>query len=132
VTDAPALSPSTATRVLGDVSKFVARVATVIAVIAGAVIFGVVFANVIDRQLVGQSILGVIDISSFAFLWVIWMGVSLAVRRGAVTVFTFGANYGPWWWRAGIRGLAHGALAIYLGYACWRSIARWLTLPSLA
>ena len=131
VTEAAAPHPSAVTRTLGYVSHVAAIVATAIAVSAGAVIFAVVFVNVIDRQVFGQSILGVIDISSFAFLWVIWMGVSLAVRRGAVTVFTFGTEHGAWWWRAGVRGLAVGALTVYLAYACWRSIAYVLSSESV-
>ena len=59
-----------------------------IAIIAGLAIFVVVLANIIDRELLGSSILGAEEFSRFAFLWVIWMGVSLAVRRSAVTVLT--------------------------------------------
>ena len=120
--DAPPPHPSPLTRLTGYASQIAAIVATGTAVLAGVGIFASVFANVMDRQLFGQSILGSLEFAQFAFLWVVWMGVSLAVRRGAVTVFTFGANTGPWWWRAGVRGLAVGALTVLLSYACWRSI----------
>ncbi len=59
------------------------------------------------------------------------MGVSLAVRRGAVTVITLVSGRGPWWWRASVTGLASGALGLLLVYACWRSIEYVLSPGSL-
>jgi tripartite ATP-independent transporter DctM subunit len=129
--DVPGVHPSALTRALGHLSQATAIIASVVAAIAGATIFVVVLANIIDRDVFGGAILGALEISEFAFLWVIWMGVSLAIRRGAVTVITFGTSYGPWWWRAAVRGLATGALAILLSYACWRSIDYVLAPESL-
>ena len=76
----------------------------------------------LDRQFFGGGIFGAEEFSRFAFLWVIWMGVSLAIRRSAVTVLTIGTDHGPWWWRSSLRGLAMGCLAVLLTYACWQSM----------
>ena len=45
--------------------------------------------------MLGFSLFGAEELARFAFLWVIWLGVSLAVKRGAVTVITFVADAGP-------------------------------------
>ncbi len=108
-------------RVTGAVSSAIAGLATVLAFAAGMSIVAVVVANIIRRELTGQSIYGAEEFARFAFLWVIWMGVSLAVRRGAVTVITLVSGRGPWWWRASANGLASGVLGLLLVYACWRS-----------
>jgi len=131
VTDANAIRPSTLTRVTGYLALGAASIATVIAVIAGFLIFAVVMADIIDRDIYNGSILGAEEFSRFAFLWVIWMGVSLAVRRSAVTVLTIGTENGPWWWRSSLRGLAMGALAVLLTYAAWRSAHYVLSPESL-
>jgi tripartite ATP-independent transporter DctM subunit len=107
---------------------FATIVATAIAVAAGFLIFAVTMANVIDREVFNGSILGAEELSRFAFLWVIWMGVSLAIRRSAVTVLTIGTDHGPWWWRSSLRGLSMGCLAILLTYAAWQS-ARYAVSP---
>ena len=44
--------------------------------------------NVFTRNVLGYSLFGSEELARFAFLWVIWLGVSLAVKRGAVTVIT--------------------------------------------
>ncbi len=123
--------PSVATRILGVVAQATAAIAMAIAVIAGLMIFVVVLGNILDRQFLNGSIYGSEEMSRFAFLWVVWMGVSLAVRRSAVTVLTIGTDHGPWWWRASLRGLAMGSLAILLTYACWQSIHYVLSQESL-
>jgi len=108
-------------RVTGAASWFVALVAATGAGLAGASIVVAVFSSVVRRQVTGVAIYGAEEFSHFAFLWVIWLGVSLAVRRGAVTVITLFSERGPWWWRASLHGLAGGALGLLLVYACWRS-----------
>jgi tripartite ATP-independent transporter DctM subunit len=49
------------------------------------------------------------------------MGVSLAVKRGAVTVITFVSDRGPPIWQAAVRTFSGAGLALLLGYACVRS-----------
>ncbi len=115
-------------RVTGALSAAAAALATVAALLAGVSIVAAVVANVARRELSGESIYGAEEFARFAFLWVIWMGVSLAVRRGAVTVITLLTGRGPWWWRASINGLAGGALGVLLVYACWRSF-EYVTSP---
>ena len=51
----------------------------------------------------------------------IWLGVSLAVKRSAVTVITFLSHRGPWWWQAAVRTFSGVSLGILLAYCCWRS-----------
>src|ERR1700674_5360140 len=123
--------PSVPTLVLGVVARATSILATLIAVLAGLSIFVVVFGNVLYREFLNGSIYGAEEFSRFAFLWVIWMGVALAVRRSAVTVLTIGTDHGPWWWRASLRGLAMGSLGILLTYACWESIQYVLSQESL-
>ena len=48
-------------------------------------------------------------------------GVSLGVKRGAVTVITFVADAGPAWWQRSVRTFSGVSLAVLLLYACWRS-----------
>ena len=59
--------------------------------------------NVFTRNVLGYSLFGAEELARFAFLWVIWLGVSLAVKRGAVTVITFVAAPGPAWWQRSVR-----------------------------
>jgi C4-dicarboxylate transporter DctM subunit len=118
-------------RVTGAMSAAAAAIASVIAVAAGIAIVVAVIANVVRREISDQSIFGAEEFARVAFLWVIWMGVSLAVRRGAVTVITLVSSRGPWWWKASVTGLAGGALGILLVYACWRSVEYVLSSGSL-
>ena len=115
-------------RVTGALSAGAAGIATVAALLAGTSIVVAIFANVARRVLTDQSIYGAEEFARFAFLWVIWMGVSLAVRRGAVTVITLLTERGPWWWRASIHALAGSALGVLLVYSCWRSV-EYVTSP---
>ncbi|MGI9539219.1 MAG: TRAP transporter large permease, partial [Miltoncostaeaceae bacterium] len=55
------------------------------------------------------------------FLWVIWMGVSLAVKRGAVTVITFVSERGSPHWQRSVKTFSGVSLAILLAYAVVRS-----------
>jgi len=93
-----------------------------IAVIAGASIALIALAgNIFTRQVLGFSLFGAHELASYAFLWTIWMGVSLAVKRGAVTVITFVSHRGPWWWQVSVRTFSGVSLAVLLAYCCWRS-----------
>lgn len=108
-------------RITGAVSWAVAALAATGCVLAGSALVAAIVANIVRREITGESIYGAYEFARFAFLWVIWLGVSLAVRRGAVTVITLFTERGPWWWRASLHGLAGGALGLLLVYACWRS-----------
>ncbi len=108
-------------RLTGAVSWAVAALAATGCVLAGSALVAAIVANIVRREITGESIYGAYEFARFAFLWVIWLGVSLAVRRGAVTVITLFSERGPWWWRASLHGLAGGALGLLLVYACWRS-----------
>lgn len=118
-------------RVTAPLSAAAAWVALVVALVAGPALVASVLANVVLRETVGRSIYGSEEFARFAFLWIIWMGVSLAVRRGAVTVITLASGRGPWWWRASVTGLAHTALGVLLVYACWRSVQYALSAESV-
>jgi tripartite ATP-independent transporter DctM subunit len=69
----------------------------------------------------GFSIFGANELASFAFLWTIWMGISLAVKRGAVTVITLFSHNGPAWWQRSVRTFSGLGLGVFLAYACYRS-----------
>lgn len=120
--------PKGVARLTGALSSAAAGVATVIALLAGITIVVAVVGNIARRELTGESIFGAGELARFAFLWVIWMGVSLAVRRGAVTVITVVSDRGPWWWRASVTTLASVALGLLLVYACWHSV-EYVTSP---
>jgi tripartite ATP-independent transporter DctM subunit len=96
----------------------IARVGTAIAVL---VVIAALAGNVFTRNVLGYSIFGAEELARFAFLWAIWLGVSLAVKRGAVTVITFVADAGPPWWQRSVRTFSGISLAWLLVYACWRS-----------
>ena len=65
--------------------------------------------NVFTRNVLGYSLFGADELARFAFLWSIWIGVSLAVKRSAVTVITFVADAGPGWWRRAVRTFSGSA-----------------------
>lgn len=91
-------------------------------VIAGVVLCaGTVVVNVFTRYVLGFSITGYDEIASYAFLWVVWMGVSIAVRRGDVTVITFLTDRGPLWWRHGVRVFSGFSLAVLFAYCLVRT-----------
>ena len=104
---APVVAGGTLARGLGFAARWlevysqaavsIARVGTVIGV---AVAILAVAGNVFTRNVLGYSLFGAEELARFAFLWAIWLGVSLAVKRGAVTVITFVADAGPAWWTA--------------------------------
>ena len=107
--------------VLDVYSVGAARVATFGAVVGCMLTMSALAANVFARYVLGPSIFGADEIARIAFLWTIWMGISLAVRRGAVTVITFVADRGAPAWRRSVQVFAAFALFTLLVYACWRS-----------
>jgi tripartite ATP-independent transporter DctM subunit len=96
----------------------IARVGTALAVALAILSLA---GNVFTRNVLGYALFGAEELARFAFLWSIWLGVSLAVKRGAVTVITFVADAGPGWWQRSVRTFSGVSLAILLLYACVRS-----------
>jgi TRAP-type C4-dicarboxylate transport system permease small subunit len=118
---APARALAAAARwveVYSQAAVGIARVGTALAVSLAILALA---GNVFTRNVLGYSIFGAEELARFAFLWSIWMGVSLAVKRGAVTVITFVAGAGPGWWQRSVRTFSGVSLAILLLYACVRS-----------
>jgi tripartite ATP-independent transporter DctM subunit len=97
------------------------RIARVICAAAVVIAIAALAGNVFTRNVLGYSLFGAEELARFAFLWTIWMGVSLAVKRGAVTVITFVADLGGPTWRRSVRTFSGVALAVLLGYACLRA-----------
>jgi tripartite ATP-independent transporter DctM subunit len=110
-----------ATRITGIYSDAAVVIAKVIAATAVVVAMLALAGNVFTRNVVGFSIFSSEELARFAFLWVIWMGVSLAVKRSAVTVITFVSQRGAPWWRQSVAGFTGLALGILLAYACLRA-----------
>jgi tripartite ATP-independent transporter DctM subunit len=102
-------------------SQAAIRIARVVVVVASALVMLSLAGNVFTRQVLGFSIFGAPELARFAFLWVIWMGVSIAVKRGAVTVLTFVSDRGPAWWQRSVRTFSGLALGVLLVYCCWRA-----------
>lgn len=106
------------TEVYSQAAVSIARVGTVIGV---AVAILAVAGDVFTGNVLGYNLFGSEELARFAFLWVIWLGVSLAIKRGAITVIGFVANAGPGWWTRAVRTFAGMSLATLLAYACIRS-----------
>lgn len=102
-------------------SQAAARIARVIAVSAVVVIMVALAGNVFTRNVPGFSIFSSEELTRWAFLWAIWMGVSLAIRRSAVTVIVVLSHRGPAWWQRSVQTFAGLALTVLLAYACYRS-----------
>ena len=109
-------------------SDAAARIAQFCAIVGSMVAMGALAANVFTRYVLGYSIFGADEFAKIAFLWTIWMGVSLAVRRGAVTVITFVSDRGSTTWRRSVQTYAGVGLFTLLVYACWRS-TEYVTSP---
>ncbi len=90
-------------------------------IVAALLVLLALAGNVFTRNVLGFSVAFSEALARFAFLWVIWMGVSLAVKRGAVTVITFAAEKGPPAWRRSVKTFSGVSLGILLIYACWRA-----------
>lgn len=110
-----------AERWLGIYSAAVGRIAAGGALIAAVVALLAVAGNIFTREVLGFSLFGATELASYAFLWTIWMGISLAVQRGAVTVITLLSHRGPVWWQNSVRAFSGLSLAVFLAYACFRS-----------
>jgi TRAP-type transport system large permease protein len=108
-------------RVLEIYSEAAVRVARVLCAAAVVLVIMALAGNVFTRNVLGYSLFGAEEAARFAYLWAIWMGVSLAVKRGAVTVISFVADAGGPLWRRAVRTFSGGSLAALLLYACWRS-----------
>jgi len=107
---------------LSHLSQTLAAITRVMLIGAVLVCSGVVAITVFTRYVLDFSFSGVDEIASYAFLWVIWLGVSLAVRLGEVTTITFLRDRGPQWWRSGVRTFSNVSLAILLAYCVWHSV----------
>ena len=110
-----------AARWLTVYSDAAARIARVLVIMSVVVCAGTVAVNVFTRYVLGFGITGSDELASYAFLWTIWMGVSLAVRRGEVTVITILRERGPGWWRISVRTFSGLSLAVLLTYCVIRS-----------
>ena len=103
-------------------SDAVARIARVVLIVSVVVCAGTTAVDVFTTYVLGFSIvIGVDELAAYAFLWTIWMGVSLAVRRGEVTVITFVRDRGPAWLKRAVRTLSGVSIALLLGYCLFRS-----------
>ena len=102
-------------------SDAAAGIANVLVIIATIICAGSVAVSVFTRYVLGFSFTGTDELASYAFLWVIWMGVSLAVRRGEVTVITFVRDRGPDLWQRSIRTFSNLSVAGLLLYCLVRS-----------
>ena len=110
-----------AAEVLEIFSQQAVRIATVIVIGGSVIAAATIVAGTFARYVLNSSIFGSDEFASFCFLWVIWMGVSLAVKRGAVTVITMVADHGPPWWQRSVRTFSGLSLAILLVYCCYWS-----------
>ena len=110
-----------AARWLEIYSQAALRIATVITVGTALAAMVALAGNVFTRNTAGFSIFGAEEFARFCFLWTIWMGVSLAVKRGSVTVITLLSHRGPTLWQHGVRVFSAVSLGVLLTYACWRS-----------
>jgi tripartite ATP-independent transporter DctM subunit len=102
-------------------SQAAVRIAKVGTIVAVAVAIASLASNVFTRNVIGYSLLGSGELARFAYLWAIWLGVSLAIKRGAVTVITFVADAGGPWWRRSVRTFSGVSVAVLLTYCCYRS-----------
>ena len=131
--DVPALAPlpagdTAALRVMTRVanwldrySRGLVRFALFGAVLAALVTFLTVLVDVFSLFVLGVSLPGAEELSSYAFLWAIWFGVSIAVRRGAVTVISFVSARGPIWWQRSLQAFSGLALGVLLAYCIVQS-----------
>jgi TRAP-type transport system large permease protein len=97
------------------------RIARTGTVVGAALAAGVEAFNVFTRYVLGYSLFGAEELARFAFIWTIWLGVSLAVRSGAAMAITILAHHGPVWWRRSLRTFSGAALAALLAFACYRA-----------
>ncbi|HYJ20665.1 MAG TPA: TRAP transporter large permease subunit, partial [Solirubrobacterales bacterium] len=102
-------------------SQAAVRIACFIAVLATFIALVALVGTVFTREALGYSIFGAYEVAQFAFLWTIWMGVSLAVKRSAVTVITLVSHHGAPWWQRAVRTFSGVSLGVILVYSCYRA-----------
>ncbi|MGD9697377.1 MAG: TRAP transporter large permease subunit [Thermoleophilia bacterium] len=102
-------------------SEAALRIAKVTIVVSAFLALVGLVGNIFTREALGFSLFGSGELARFAFLWTIWMGVSIAVKRSTVTVITLLSDNGPAWWRHSVRTFSGLALAVLLSYCCWRA-----------
>jgi tripartite ATP-independent transporter DctM subunit len=101
-------------------------------VIAGVVLCGgIVIVNVFTRYVLGFGVTGYDEVASYSFMWIVWMGVSVAVKHGDVTVITFFSQRGPLWWRRSVATFSGLSLAVLFAYCLVRSTQYALSRESL-
>ena len=106
-------------RVYSDAIAQIARVSVIVSVV---VCGGTVAVQAFGVYVFGVELYtGLDEVAAYAFLWTIWMGVSLAIRRGEVTVITFVRDRGPVWLRRSIRTFSGISIALLLGYCLYYS-----------
>jgi tripartite ATP-independent transporter DctM subunit len=106
-------------RVYSDAAVRIARVGVIVSVVLCA---GAIAVDVFTVYVLGFSLrVGLDEFAAYTFLWVIWMGVSLAVRRGEVTVITFVRDRGPVWLQRSVRTFSGISIALLLGYCLYYS-----------
>jgi tripartite ATP-independent transporter DctM subunit len=118
---APARALARLADVLELYSQAAVRIARFVAVLAAFVALVALVGNVFTRQVLGYSVFGAPELAQFAFLWTIWMGVSLAVKRSAVTVLTLVSHHGAPWWQRAVRTFSGVSLGVLLVYSCYRA-----------
>jgi tripartite ATP-independent transporter DctM subunit len=106
---------------LESYSQAAVRIARVVAVVAALLALGALTANVFTRQVLGFSIYVAPELAQFSFLWTIWMGVSLAVKRSSVTVLTLVSHHGAPLWQRSVQTFSGVALGVLLVYSCYRA-----------
>ena len=103
-------------------SDAVARIARVGVIVSIVVCGGTVAAQAFSVYVFGVEIYpGLDEVAAYSFLWVIWMGVSLAICRGEVTVITFVRDRGPVWLQRSVRTFSGLSIALLLGYCVYYS-----------
>jgi tripartite ATP-independent transporter DctM subunit len=106
-------------RVYSDAAAGIARVGVIVSIVLCG---GATVATVFTTYVLGFEVVGGIDeLAAYAFLWTIWMGVSLAIRHGEVTVVTFVRDRGPAWLQRSVRTFSGLSIAILLGYCIYYS-----------
>src|SRR5918998_475906 len=119
--NAPARALAGLAEVLELYSQAAVRIARFLAVLAAFIALVALVGNVFAREVLGYSVFGAYEVAQFAFLWTIWMGVSLAVKRSAVTVLTLVSHHGAPWWQRSVRTFSGVSLGILLAYSCYRA-----------
>ena len=102
-------------------SDAAARIARAVALAAVVLCAGVTLVEVFTLYVLGFGIDGYDEVASFAFLWVVWMGVSIAVKHADVTVITFLSQRGPPWWRRSVAAFSGLSLVALFAYCLVRS-----------